>query len=205
MQTLVIPTPTDIPAVYGPPQGAWTAADWEKLSEDGNRYEIIEGHLYMSKSPSGFHQWIIMNFHDEVGAPARKSGLAFPYFAPMGVFMPGCDPVQPDYLIVLASHAEIIRERRIYGVPDLIVEVISPGSVDYDEGVKLQAYANAGVPEYVVINPASRTLTHYRLAEIGRYDKLGSYAEADRVTFTCLPAITLHVGSLFAGAPDTTL
>jgi Uma2 family endonuclease len=205
MQTLVIPTPTDTPAVYGPPQGEWTAADWATLSDDGNRYEIIEGHLYMSKSPSGFHQWIIMSFHDNVGAPARKGELAYPFFAPMGVFMPGCDPVQPDYFIVLAINADIIRDRRVYGVPDLIVEVLSPGSTDYDEGVKLQAYANAGVPEYVVINPASRTLTHYSLVESGRYDKLGIYGESDSVTFTCLPSISLHVGSLFAGAPDTTL
>lgn len=203
MQTLVIPT--DAPSVVGPPQGQWTADDWEKLPDNGRIYEIIGGHLYVAKSPSGFHQWIIMNFHDYVGAPAKKAGLVYPYFAPIGVFMPDCEPVQPDYVIVLASHADIIRDRRVYGVPDLILEVLSPGTADYDEGVKLQAYANAGVPEYVIIDPAKRTLTHYRLAEPGRYDKIGTYGESDTVTFACLPSISLHIANLFAGAPDTTL
>jgi Uma2 family endonuclease len=107
--------------------------------------------------------------------------------------------------VVLKANEHIIHDRRIYGVPDLIVEVLSPTSVDYDEGVKFQAYANAGVPEYVVINPANRTLTHYRLAELGRYDKIGTYGESETVTIACLPSISLHVANLFVGAPDTTL
>jgi Uma2 family endonuclease len=205
MQTLVIPTPTDTPAVYGPPQGEWTAADWENLPDNGNRYEIIEGHLYMTTAPSSFHQWIIQRFYRLVAIPAEDSGLAYSFLAPIGVFMHNISPVQPDLLLVLKTHANIIRDRRIYGVPDLIVEVMSPGSTDYDEGVKLQAYANAGVPEYVVIDPAKRTLTHYRLAEMGRFDKIGTYGESETITFACLPSISLHVGSLFAGAPDTTL
>jgi hypothetical protein len=44
-------------AVVGPPQSEWTAADWEALPEDGNRYEIIAGVLYMTTSPSLFHEW----------------------------------------------------------------------------------------------------------------------------------------------------
>jgi Uma2 family endonuclease len=203
MQTLVIPT--DAPSVTGPPQGQWTAADWDTLPDDGNRYEIIEGYLYMTTAPSFFHQWIIQRCVRHIGIPAEDQELAYFVIAPIGVFMPGCDPVQPDFLLVLKANEHIIHDRRIYGVPDLIVEVLSPTSVDYDEGVKFQAYANAGVPEYVVINPANPTLTHYRLAEPGRYDKIGTYGESETVTIACLPSISLHVANLFAGAPDTTL
>lgn len=203
MQTLVIPT--DAPTVFGPPQGKWTAADWETLPDDGNRYEIIEGHLFMSTSPSYFHQFIIKQLYRYWGLRVEETGLGHTDWSPLGLFMPGCDPVQPDFVVVLKANEHIIHDRRIYGVPDMIFEVQSPGNAAYDENEKLEAYANAGVPEYVVINPAIRTLTHYQLAEIGRYDKTGIYGEPDTVTFACLPSISLHVGSLFAGAPDTTL
>ena len=112
----VLAIPTDSPAVLGPPQGQLTRADWETLPDDGSRYEIIEGVLYMSTAPSSFHQWIIWQFARLVGVPAQEQGLAYPYFAPIGVFMPGCDPVQPDFLVILRKNASIIPDRRIFGV-----------------------------------------------------------------------------------------
>jgi Uma2 family endonuclease len=125
--------------------------------------------------------------------------------APVGLLMPGCEPVQPDYVVVLASRAAIIRDRRIMGVPDLVVEVLSPGSAAYDERVKLHAYAFAGVPEYAIVDPRSRTLSHYRLDAPGRYSAPQLFNASDTVTFDCLPTLSVPVGELFAGAPDTTL
>jgi Uma2 family endonuclease len=203
MQTLVIPT--DAPSVTGPPQGQWTAADWEILPDDGNIYEIIEGHLFMTMSPSYFHQWILRRLDYNLGVPAEEAGLAFCATAPTGLFMPGCDPVQPDFALVVASRSEIIHDRRIYGVPDLIIEVQSPGNAAYDENEKFNAYAKAGVPEYGIISPAKHTLTLYRLVEPGRYEVVGTYQESDTVTFQCVPSIPLVLANLFAGAPDTTL
>src|SRR5690242_5297681 len=110
MTTLVIPTEGSI-VVSGPPQGHWTAEDFETLPDDGNRYEIINGVLYMSTSPSYFHQCIIRRLDHYVGVPAEEQGLAFAATVPVGVFMPGCDPVQPDFVLVLAARASIIRDR----------------------------------------------------------------------------------------------
>lgn len=203
MTALVIPT--DAPTVKGPPQGHWTYADWERLPEDGNRYEIIDGVLYMSTAPSFFHQWIILQFVEHIGIPAKQQGLAIPAFAPIGVLMPGCDPVQPDFLIVLSPRASIIHDRRIRGVPDAIVETLSPSNRSYDEDVKLGAYARAGLPEYVIVDPGARRLLHYRLAQPGRYAEPETYGEHDDFGFDCLPTLRLHVGDLFAGSPDTTL
>lgn len=202
--TAVIPTHETI-LVQGPRQGEWTLADWENLPDDGNRYEVIDGTLYMSTSPSLFHQWVIMQLYDVVGSPAKQQGLAYVFLAPVGVIMPGCDPVQPDFVVVRAERKSIMQDRRIRGVPDLIVEVISPGSIAYDEDIKLNAYANAGVPEYAVINPATRTLNLYRLEQPGQYATPQTYSEGDRLAFTCLPSISFAVADLFAGAPDTTL
>lgn len=202
---MVLPILVEINRVDGPPQGQWTYADWENLPDDGNCYEVIEGILYMSTSPSYFHNWIIKRLYITLGHPAEERGLAFCGLDRVGVFMPGCEPVQPDFVLVLAEHASIIRDRRIYGVPDLIVEVLSPGSADYDEGVKLDAYARAGVPEYIVIDPAERQLRLYQLEKLGQYRPSQVFNVGDTVTFSCLPTLPVAVSQLFEGAPDTTL
>ncbi len=203
MTSLVIPT--DAPVVYGPLQGQWTVADWEALPDDGNRYEIIDGVLYMSTAPSFFHQWIIFRFHELIGFPARQQGFGYGIGAPIGLFMPGCDPVQPDYVFVRKENADIIRERRIIGVPDLIVEVMSPGSVNYDDDVKKKAYAGAGVPEYALVDPRARLLKLYSLDESDTYPEPRIFNEGESMTFVCLPSIALRIGDLFADSPDTTL
>jgi len=203
MVTLVIPTSGTV--VNGPPQGYWTHADWEALPDDGNRYEVIDGVLYMTTAPSYFHQWIVRRLDRFVGVPAEQKGLAFAAVAPVGLLMPGCDPVQPDFVLVMAARASIIHDRRIQGVPDLIIEVISPGSAAYDERVKLAAYTAAGLPEYATVDPASSTLKLCSLEAPGCYAAPQTFTSADTVTFNCLPTISFKLGDLFEGTPDTSL
>ncbi len=199
MFTLVMRT--DAPKVVGPPQGHWTYADWETLPEDDNRYEIIDGVLYMSTSPSAFHQWIIKRLVTKIGTQAEEQGLAYVYFAPIGVIMPGCDPIQPDFVIVRAGREAIIHERGIRGVPDLIAEVLSPGNHDYDEEVKKAAYENAGVTEYLIIDPITRTVRHYQLNDNREYGEPHLYAADDQLILNCLPTLPIRVEELFAGSP----
>ncbi len=205
MTDLIVPVSAELDGVVGPPQGQWTYADWEQLPDDGNRYEIIDGVLYVTTAPRYFHQWIIRRFDSLVGIPAEEQRLAFAATAPIGLFMPGCDPVQPDFILVLAEHVSIIEDGRFRGIPDLIVEVLSPGSRSYDEKVKLKAYARCGVPEYAVIDPKERQLRLYTLQAPGQYGEPRAFNEGDTVTFACLPTIAVAVSKLFEGAPDTTV
>ena len=204
MTTFAIATET-APVVHGPPQGHWTYADWEKLGADGNRYEIIDGVLYMTTAPSSFHQWIIQQLVEYIGIPVKRQGLAYAFPAPIGLLMTGSDPVQPDYVIVLKAHASIIHDRRIRGVPDAIIEILSPGNATYDEETKLQAYEHAGVPEYVIIDPRSQTLRHYRRDTPSNFTTPRLIGSAETFAFECLPTIRFQVSDLFAGAPDTTV
>lgn len=203
MTALVIKT--DAPVVAGPRQGHWTLADWEALPNDGNRYEIIDGVLYMTTAPYSFHQWIILSLIQFVGLPAKERGLGYMFMAPIGVIMPGCDPVQPDMVFIRTANAGIIRNGRIYGVPDLIIEVLSPGTHAYDERVKLAAYAAAGVPEYAIVDPETRQARRYLLEAPGRYAAPVVANATDQVAFACLPDIAFCVADLFTGAPDTTV
>jgi len=204
MLTLV--TPTDSPVLlYGKRQGEWTAEDWEALPEDDNIYEIIEGILYMSTAPSHFHQYILKRLYRYWGIPAEDAGYVSVDFSPIGVILPGEEPVQPDLVAVRTERKSIIHDRRIRGVPDLIVEIVSPSNTTYDEEIKYRAYERAGVPEYGIIYPATRTMRLLSLSKDGRYMLVGRYSERDTVSFACAPDISFVVGKLFDGAPDTTL
>ena len=119
--------------------------------------------------------------------------------------MPGCDPVQPDLVVVLAWRALRIEDSGIFVIPDVLGEILSPRNRDYNENVKLKAYAKAGVPEYVVIDPVKRQLRYYTLDAPGEYSEPRAFNEGDTVTFACLPTIAVAVGKLFEGAPDTTV
>jgi Uma2 family endonuclease len=202
---VTIPIPTNTHGVRGPRQGEWTYADWETLVHDEQRYEIIEGALYMSTAPSLYHQWIVSRVYRFVGQPAEDDGLGYSFMAPVGVIMPQCQPVQPDFVFVSRSNVGILQEGKIRGVSDLIVEVLSPGNRDYDEDVKLRAYAQCGVPEYGIVDAWNRQVRCYRLGNAREYPAPEMYNAADTMAFACLPEQRFTVGQLFAGAPDTTL
>jgi Uma2 family endonuclease len=201
----VFPFLTSVNKVKGPPQGQWTYADWERIPDDGNIYEVIDGMLFVSKVPGITHQTTLLNFYDCLGYPARQQKFAEVYFKRIGVQIPACDPVQPDLVVVLTWRASLVEESGFFVIPDLLAEILSPGSRDYVEGIKLEAYEKAGVPEYVVIDPEERQLRLYTLKSPGDYGEPRVYNEGDSVTFACLPTIVVEVSKLFEGAPDTTV
>ncbi|WP_374711144.1 Uma2 family endonuclease [Roseiflexus sp.] len=91
-------------------------------------------------------------------AQIDRHGKAWTVWAPVGVRMPGCDPVQPDIVVVRREDRHIIHDRRINGVSALIVEVLSSSNPETDKTIKRAAYARAGVPEYWIVRPASRAV-----------------------------------------------
>ena len=184
----------------------WNRTRWEQLPEDGNRYEVIDGVLYMSTAPRFFHQWIAKQVLFELHRQIDAAGLGTTIMAPIGVFMPGCDPVQPDVVVMLASGAATLRDGRIEGPPALLVEVQSPSSVGYDDRTKRQAYARAGVPEYWIARPPSRDVLvcSHPDATLGDYAQTRLFEQGEELVGATLP-IRFPVDTLFAGAPDTTL
>lgn len=184
---------------------AWDRVRWETLADDGNRYEVIDGVLYMSTSPSAFHQWIVGQIYSVLRSLVDAPGVGITFLAPLGVFMPGCDPVQPDLLVVRREDAGIIRTR-IEGVPALLVEVLSPSNPGADTGVKRRAYARAGVPEYWIIRPAQRDVLLYSRPDtaLGDFAQSTQYGPADELVSPTLP-VRVVVAAFFADAPSTAL
>jgi len=114
------------------PGATFTAARWEQLSHDSVRYEIIDGVLYMSTLPTLFHQWIVQEVNAALRAQLIHTGIALVFSAPVGLFMPGCDPVQPDIVVVRQEDRAILQGERIRGVPALLVEILSPSNAEHD-------------------------------------------------------------------------
>jgi Uma2 family endonuclease len=184
----------------------WSRERWEQLPNDGNRYEVIDGILYMTTAPSAFHQWIVRQIVRALFAQIDDLNLGVTLWAPIGVFMPGCDPVQPDILVVQTAHLGIIHDRRIYGVPDLIVEVVSPSNSEQDLDIKRRAYARAAVPEYWIVRPAERDALVCSepdpVAEL--FQTVDTIPPTGVLASPTLP-IQASIADFFANAPDATL
>lgn len=199
--------------VYADPERAlrslradWNRERWEQLPDDGNRYEVIDGVLYTTTAPSTFHQWIVRQIVRTLFAQIDDQGVGVTLWAPIGVFMPGCDPVQPDILVVRTAHLSIIRDRRIYGVPDLIVEVVSPSNSEQDLEIKRNAYARAAVPEYWIVRPAERDVIVCSAPDPATdLFKNVDTISPDGVLTSPTLTIQARIADFFANAPDTTL
>ena len=137
--------------------GAWSYEDILTFPDDGRRYEIIEGDLYEMPSPTSVQAATIINLIALLlPIVARIQGRLFT--APLDVFVPGGDPVQPDVLLVLPDGNARVELRGIEGPPDLVIEVVSPSNRGRDLLTKRALYARAGVREYWLVDPEARTI-----------------------------------------------
>jgi Uma2 family endonuclease len=137
--------------------GTWTYEDLFSLPSDGRRYEIIEGQLCEMLSPTSAHGVTIRNLMFLLG-PVIDVLRGWLLTAPLDVFFLGADPVQPDIVVLLPDSSAILAVRGIEGPPDLLVEVLSPSNRGHDLLTKRALYARAGVREYWIVDPMSRTI-----------------------------------------------
>src|SRR5437660_3067583 len=101
-EELAVVTPADW--VPGPPQGFWTYNDYAALPDDGKRYEIVNGVLYMAPSPSGAHQDAALEIASYLRTYIKLTGLGLVRIAPFDVVLSPGNVVQPDVLVVLNAN-----------------------------------------------------------------------------------------------------
>lgn len=139
----------------------WTVDDFLKLEESNTPCELINGELVMSPAPTPFHQNVTSNLNDFLKAEARKTG-GLVFFAPIDLYIDRRNVFQPDLVFISSEKRTIITNRGIEGVPDLIVEIISPSNVFTDRNRKKKVYQQIGVREYWIVDPANYTLEVYK-------------------------------------------
>src|SRR5947209_12270813 len=142
-----VPMVTIADNVPGPGQGRWTYKDYAAIPDDGKRYEIVDGVLYMTPSPNEWHQTTVGRLFRYLSAYIEDSGSGRVYLAPFAVELASYVVVQPDVFVILNANREKITTSRVIGAPDLVVEVSSPGTVGYDRDEERGAYAGADVQD----------------------------------------------------------
>lgn len=138
-------------------QADWDEARWLTLSHDhAHRYEVIDGVLYLSTMPRPIHQWIANRTAGPLFEQIEDKGKGLLLWGPVGLFMRGADPVQPDIFLLKPEDGWMIEAGRLATIPLLIIEILSPWNADHDLITKRDAYARAGVPEYWILRPTER-------------------------------------------------
>ncbi|MEO1211790.1 MAG: Uma2 family endonuclease [Cyanobacteria bacterium J06638_20] len=178
----------------------WTGADLESLPENGNRYEIIDGDLFVTRAPHADHQDIAGAIYAELRAWSKQSQLGKSFFAP-GVIFSEADNVIPDVVWVSAARLEngLDEAGHLVVPPELIVEVLSNSEKDRerDRTFKLKLYSVQGVSEYWICDRFHQQIDVFRRQD-ALLTKACTLFAVDRLTSPLLPDFDCSVAELFS-------
>ncbi len=171
-----------------------TLDDFMALGDEA-RAELIAGEIYMTPSPTPWHQTVSFNLGLILGPHVREHGLGRVWSAPLDVHFPSGDVVEPDLIYVCSVKASIVQDW-IRGVPDLLVEIASPSNAERDRIVKRDLYARNGVPEYWIVDPDVRTIELLRLQD-RCYAPAGYFGLGTVLRTETMPLLRLVVDEVF--------
>lgn len=173
--------------------------DYLQLPED-KRYEIIDGDLFMVPSPNEAHQRILLTLTTILLNYIKKNKLGYIYCAPFDVLFSEEDIVQPDIIFVSDKNKKIITKDNIQGAPDLLVEILSPGTSKRDVGIKKKLYAKKGVREYWIVGPEEETIEVLNLKEgefLGKSYNTGVAGQTSRLSSSVIQGFDIDIREIF--------
>jgi Uma2 family endonuclease len=177
-----------------------TYDDLQRAREASNdRFELIEGELFVTPSPTPRHQDISGNLYTLFRTVVFESGRGRVYYAPLDVRLAENTIVQPDLIVVLSDRQFILTVSRVEGAPSLAAEIVSPSTSAYDRVTKRNLYARHGVPEYWLIDPEAKSITILSDPREGRYHT-ETVASVTAVSAT-IPGLSVELQALFAAVP----
>ena len=142
----------------------WTYADYARLPDDGNRYEVIDGELLVTPAPSTMHQHVLATLMIALRLFVEREGLGV-VFPDVDLLFASGQYLRPDLVFVPNSSRAGITNRGVEEPPGLVVEILSPSSSSIDRVKKPLRYGDFGVPEYWVVDPEERVVWVWRFAE----------------------------------------
>jgi Uma2 family endonuclease len=169
--------------------------DYCLLPNNGKRYEIIDGELFVTPSPLWRHQNVLTNLLYYLVDFVKKHDLGKVYPAPFDVVFSQYDVVEPDILYVSKARASVTTEKNIQGAPDLVVEILSESTAKIDRTTKLKLYARYGVAEYWVVDPATCSAEIYRPVP-GGYELAAQLDSSQSLTSPLFPEFSLPLYKL---------
>jgi Uma2 family endonuclease len=176
-----------------------TVADLETMPDDGNRYELFEGELHVSRAPGLSHQRTLGKLYALLNAYLAQNPLGEVLLTP-GVIFDDSNSAIPDAVFLTSQQVSNVGSgERILEAPALVIEIVSPGreNARRDREVKRQVYGKHGVREYWVADPEKRALEIYRLAG-HTLQPAATLTGNDKVTTTILPGFSCRAEQIFA-------
>lgn len=176
-----------------------TAAEfYEMFPETTAQIELIEGEVIVSPSAKDIHGEIVLNLILLVGNHVKAHELGQMRTAPNDVHLSATEIVQPDIHFVSKENSVCKKGEDGYwhGAPDLVIEILSPGTMKLDRVTKFELYQKHGVREYWIVDPLENFIEVYVL-DGGQYRRHGAYTETETLTSVVLPELTLTLAEVF--------
>lgn len=187
------------------PSMKFTSADLLLMPDDGKRYEVIEGELYVSKQPNWHHQYACLRLSVALENWNDQAQMGITNDAP-GLIFAEDDDVAPDVVWVSNELLPQIlgEDGKLHGAPELIVEVLSPGwsNQHRDRQAKLKLYSRRGVEEYWLVDWEQQKVEIYRRKNEA-LAQVSTLLRDDTLTSPLLPGFTCKVSKLFHQIPQT--
>ena len=139
------------------PRARFTVADYMATPE-GTRYQLLDGELILAPAPTTRHQRLLIRIFLALERVVGVDTLGEVFLAPTDVVLSDTDVAQPDILFVSNARSSIITEANLQGAPDLVVEILFPGTAQHDRGYKVALYGRHGVREYWLVDPVAETV-----------------------------------------------
>jgi len=177
-----------------------TVEDWEELFlyGDDNRYELIEGELFVSTAPRFIHQLLITRLTGNLSEYLKQNPLGEVLAAP-GVIFDKNNAVIPDAIFISYQRIkQFLINDKIKGAPELVIEVLSPGrsNIERDRKTKLNLYSRYPVEEYWIVNPMRKQIEVFRLTAHG-LRPAEIFNEQDVLISPLFPDFSLSLTELF--------
>jgi Uma2 family endonuclease len=173
------------------------------MPDDGKRYEIIDGELYVSKQPHYYHQRLCSELIFLLTMWSKKTGLGEVTGAP-GLIFADDDDVAPDVVWSSFPRLKTILQAdgKLHAAPELVIEVLSPGprNETRDREAKLKLYSRRGVGEYWIVDWMIHRVEAYR-REQAQLNLISTLFEPDTLTSPVLPSFSCPLADLFKGIP----
>ncbi len=163
--------------------------------EEGYLYELINGIIVKRASPSAAHQRVSRHLSRLMDNFIFDNKLGEFFSAPLDVYLTQNDLTQPDLIFVSNANAHIVGSY-INGVPDLVVEILSPGTAKMDKGDKRNLYQKCGISEYWIVDPKSQSIEVYFLEE-GIYNLISFAQETGAIESKVLSGFSMNVEGVF--------
>jgi Uma2 family endonuclease len=153
------------------PNVRFTYDEYKSLPESmEKRYELLDGDLVMVPAPTVLHQAVSRNLEFLLIQFVREHQSGRVFYSPIDVVFgagKGREVAQPDIVFIGNDQLDIIAEQEIQGAPHLVVEILSPGTEERDQGYKKVLYGRYGVQEYWIVDPKAEILKLFRLTTTG--------------------------------------